>query len=198
MELLLGCGNSRQKRLWIDEGADWKELVTLDIDPSCKPDIVHDLNVLPYPFEDNTFDEIHAYEVLEHCGRQGDYKFFFAQFTELHRILKPSGKLYVTVPYFSGMWAWGDPGHTRVIAPGSLFFLEQAAYKQIGTTAMTDYRGIYKVDFKRIAEHVKDEGYHFVLEAVKPLTDKPLVCDNMESKQEDLPLEECNDGKISE
>ena len=29
------------------------------------------------PFGDDAFDEIHAYEVLEHTGRQGDWRFFF-------------------------------------------------------------------------------------------------------------------------
>ena len=70
---------------------EWVNLVTLDIDPNCNPDIICDLNELPYPFKDNTFNEIHGYEVLEHCGTQGDYQYFFAQFTEFWRILKPEG-----------------------------------------------------------------------------------------------------------
>jgi hypothetical protein len=66
-ELLLGCGTNRDKKVtgsWTEP--TWGELVTLDIDPETKPDIVHDLSVLPYPFRDDEFDEIHAYEVLEH------------------------------------------------------------------------------------------------------------------------------------
>ena len=191
MELLIGCGNSRVKKLYIGEDKEWKELRTLDIDPSCKPDVVHDLNVLPYPFEDNTFDEIHAYEVLEHCGRQGDYRFFFAQFSEFHRILKPNGRLLACCPTFNSIWAFSDPGHTRIISPASLIFLSQAAYAQVGESPMTDYRGIYKVDFIRLVDKVDGESYNFVLGAVKPLTDKPLVCDNTQSnlveKIEDAP-----------
>ena len=191
MELLIGCGNSRVKKLYIGEDKEWKELRTLDIDPNCKPDVVHDLNVLPYPFEDNTFDEIHAYEVLEHCGRQGDYRFFFAQFSEFHRILKPNGRLLACCPTFNSIWAFSDPGHTRIISPASLIFLSQAAYAQVGESPMTDYRGIYKADFIRLVDKVDGESYNFVLGAVKPLTDKPLVCDNTQSnlveKIEDAP-----------
>jgi SAM-dependent methyltransferase len=116
-ELLIGCGNDRRKKITFPQTpSDWTQLVTLDIDASTKPDIVHDLNVLPYPFLDSTFDEIHAYEVLEHCGRQGDWKFFLDQFAELWRILKPGGFLVATCPMWDGPWAWGDPGHTRVIS----------------------------------------------------------------------------------
>src|ERR1700726_3329700 len=75
-ELLIGCGRSRAKVLSLN-GVEWKELVTLDSDPSCKPDVVHDLEVMPYPFEDERFDECNAYDVLEHMGRQGDWQFFF-------------------------------------------------------------------------------------------------------------------------
>jgi hypothetical protein len=79
VELLIGCGNSRKKKLNGPLGPGWSTLVTLDIDPGCEPDVVHDIGVLPLPFRDDMFDEIHAYDVLEHSGVQGDWKFFFAQ-----------------------------------------------------------------------------------------------------------------------
>ena len=56
------------------------------------------MNKLPLPFDNDTFDEIHAYEVLEHVGKQGDYIFFFAQFSDLYRILKPNGLLVAMSP----------------------------------------------------------------------------------------------------
>lgn len=168
-ELLIGCGNSRKKRVtgsWTS--AEWTALTTLDIDPSCNPDVVHDLNVLPLPFADNSFNEIHAYEVLEHCGRQGDWRFFFDQFSEFWRILKPDGWFVATVPMWDSPWAWGDPGHTRVITDGSLSFLSQEQYtKQIGNTAMTDYRPVYKADFLPFACNETEHTFGFVLKAIK-------------------------------
>lgn len=168
-DLLIGCGNDRRKKVTIPLiKTEWSYLTTLDIDPSTKPDIVHDLNVLPYPFADNQFDEIHAYEVLEHCGRQGDWRFFFDQFTEFWRILKPNGYFVATVPMWDSKWTWGDPGHTRVINEGSLIFLSQSEYeKQVGKTAMTDYRHWFKADFEivSIAEHV--DTFAFFLRAIK-------------------------------
>jgi SAM-dependent methyltransferase len=168
-ELLIGAGNSRSKKVRHgDLSEDWKNLTTLDIDPMSSPDVVHDLNVIPYPFEDDSFDEIHAYDVLEHLGAQGNWRSFFAQFSELHRILKPGGVLCALVPAWDSPWAWGDPGHTRVITKGTLFFLSQQAYKdEVGKTNLTDYRHCYKGDFELIAENESEHQYGFILKAIK-------------------------------
>ena len=156
-ELLIGCGNRRHKDMGSLDSQEFFNLVTLDMDPNCHPDYIHNLNDMPYPFPDNCFTEIHAYDVLEHCGSQGDYKFFFNQFSEFWRILKPFGMMFITVPKWDGMWAWGDPGHTRVLAPGCFYYLCQTEYLQIGTTKMTDYRDIYHADFNVIKIEEREE-----------------------------------------
>ena len=129
-ELLLGCGHNRKKRLKPEFAKEnWQNLITLDINPSCNPDVVYDLNKTPWPFEADQFDEIHAYEVLEHLGQQGDYISFFNTFNEIHRILKTGGCLMASTPSWDGIWAWGDPGHTRIISEGSLTFLNRDNYE---------------------------------------------------------------------
>jgi len=163
-ELLLGCGHLRKKRLkQPEQGDEWQNLVTLDVNPACNPDVVHDLNVTPWPFQDEEFDEVHAYEVLEHIGRQGDYKSFFDHFNELYRILKPGGILYASTPTWSGMWAWSDPGHTRIISEGSLIFLNRDNYDETGATQMTDYRDIYKGDFELMGAKEEMDSLYFML-----------------------------------
>jgi SAM-dependent methyltransferase len=168
-ELLIGCGNARIKKIRhgdLTEG--WKALTTLDVDPSTKPDVVHDLNATPYPFPDDSFDEIHAYDVLEHLGSQGDWRAWFAQMSELWRILKPDGLLIGTVPAFDSPWAWGDPGHTRVITQGTLLMLSQALYDmEVGKTNITDYRPFYKADFKPVGFNESEHSLGFVMQAVK-------------------------------
>ena len=144
--LLIGCGHSKAIRK-PSAGVDYSAPVTLDIDESANPDMVWDLNKLPYPFEDDSFDELHAYDVLEHCGLQGDWRFFFGQFDEFYRVLKPGGKVIFSVPQPQSMWAFGDPGHTRIIHPCNMTFLDRSHYGEVGSTSMTDYRKWYKGNF---------------------------------------------------
>ena len=169
-ELLLGSGHSKTKQVVPDKSSPFfTNLTTCDFVEETKPDVLHDLNVLPWPFESDFFDEVHAYNVLEHLGRQGDFLSFFAHFSEIYRILKPGSFLCaITVPHNS-KWLWGDPGHTRAIQPESLVFLDQNEYaKQLGKTAMSDYTFCYKADFQTIQILTGDEAFGFILKAIKP------------------------------
>lgn len=167
-ELLVGCGNRRVKTITFAGIPDeWADLVTLDIDPGCSPDVIHDMNNLPLPFGDNAFDEIHAYEVLEHCGQQGDWRLFFAQFSEFWRILKPNGHFMATVPMWDSPWAWGEPSHTRVITPGTISYLDQDHYKQVGKTSTSDFRHVWKGNFHVTGIQEQEHQMAFVLKAIK-------------------------------
>lgn len=169
MELLLGCGSNREKKLHHMGRGQWSRLVTLDMNDDHKPDVVHDLASLPLPFEADTFDEVHAYEVMEHVGKQGDWRFFFDQWSDIWRVLKPGGAFFGTSPHWSSAWAWMDPGHTRAMGPEMMTFLCQPQYDaQVGVSPMTDYRFAYKADFDPLLLDVVDGQFRYVLQAVKP------------------------------
>lgn len=171
-ELLIGCGTRKTKVLFLPDlgqTQEWTQLTRLDIEPSHQPDVVHDLEELPWPFEDNAFDEVHAYEVLEHLGRQGDARSFCAHFSEVWRVLKPGGLLFATCPSINSVWLWGDPSHKRVISSQSLVFLNQPQYTaQVGKTPMSDFRSFYKADFDIMTQQTNGDTFAFVLRAVKP------------------------------
>lgn len=169
MELLLGAGSRHQKRLHIPGREGWTNLVTLDMNADHKPDVVWNMEDIPLPFEDNSADEIHAYEVLEHMGRQGDWRFFLAQFEDFWRILKPGGLLFASTPHPTSPWAFGDPGHTRLIPVEATIFLSQEEYrKQVGVTPMTDYRFVYKGDLRLVENGITpSHTTWFVLQAFK-------------------------------
>lgn len=169
-ELLIGCGSSRIKKLTRPGRHEWANLVTLDCDPARQPDVLHDLAVLPLPFADDEFDEIHAYDVLEHVGQQGDWRGFFALWSEFWRILQPDGVVFAISPHWSSPWAWGDPGHTRVYGPEILTFLVQPEYERQVVNGMTDYRTCYRADFDVVHSHIepKPKQFQYGLQAVKP------------------------------
>ncbi|MBV6340450.1 methyltransferase domain-containing protein [Candidatus Magnetobacterium casense] len=166
-ELLIGSGKNRDKKLGQKTDASWQGLVTLDFNPDNSPDVVWDLEVLPLPFGDDFFDEIHAYDVLEHIGNQGDWKTFFNQFTDFWRILKPNGMMFIIVPSPKSVWAWGDPSHKRVMPPEMFGFLSQKAYEQCGTTPMSDFRFFYKADFEIEGLQADDLVTRLILKAIK-------------------------------
>lgn len=139
--LLLGCGHDRRKRLRnSDEPEEFVdcELTTVDINPGCGADVLFDLNQHPLPFEDESFDEIHAYDVLEHFGGVGDWKSWFTEMDDYHRILKPGGTLNVIVPYGVNLT---DPGHTRFFHENHFGFCTKEFYERQREkkTAATDY-----------------------------------------------------------
>lgn len=179
-ELLLGCGRSREKR--VDPRGTiqpWVNLTTLDSRPEVEPDIVHDLDAhgnLRDIFDADTFDEVHAYEVLEHLGRQGSALEFFWHFFQIWSILKPGGFLCATVPSRYSEWLWGDPGHCRAIVNASLQFLRQPFYGQCDgdkPTPCSDYRDLWKGDFDVIRSSDDHTTHTFILQAVKPMRRAP-------------------------
>jgi SAM-dependent methyltransferase len=149
--LLLGAGHSKVKKVYAEGKPGWVEpLITLDMGTGSSPDVVWDLENRPLPFEDNTFDEMGAYDVLEHVGKTGDWRGFFDEFSEYHRILKPGGQFGIVVPI--GPDAFADPGHTRFFSRTWFAFLDQdcIARNLAEGRNMTDYRWYWKKHFKNL------------------------------------------------
>jgi SAM-dependent methyltransferase len=172
-ELLLGCGRARDKRLVCPNNMQqaWRGLVTCDSNPDVDPDVLLNVESQPWPWNDDTFDEVHAYEVLEHLGRQGAVSSFFFTFADIYRVLKPGGYLAATVPSRFSPYLWGDPGHRRAILPVSLAFLDQTEYVQCDgklPSPMSDYRSIWRGDFTIVRSDDDHRIHRFILQAVKP------------------------------
>jgi predicted SAM-dependent methyltransferase len=93
------------EKLNVGCGFDLKEgYINLDV-VDYGGNMIHDLNSVPYPFEDNTFDEIFCSHILEHVNN------FHSTISEIYRILKPGGILVVYAPFFLNTKYFGEPDH---------------------------------------------------------------------------------------
>lgn len=101
--LNIGCGRSEKQDGWTG------------VDAYGDPDILHDLNVLPWPFDDNSVDKIFARHVFEHLEN------WWGAFSECGRILKPKGELEIRVPDESSASAITYRDHCNVFGLQSFY-----------------------------------------------------------------------------
>ena len=97
--LNLGCGFN-----------PFPDAINADAHAICKPDVVWDLNVTPFPWDDNTFDTVTMHHVLEHVEE------WWACFCECARILKVGGHLDIRVPDESSKTALTYRDHHHVFS----------------------------------------------------------------------------------
>jgi SAM-dependent methyltransferase len=101
------CAPLEQRRaLHLGSGRKYQpDAVNVDLVDRTGPDVVHDLDVVPWPFAEGRFDEVRAYDVLEHLDD------LVAVMDEIHRVCRPGAVLKLTVPHFSCSNAFTDPTH---------------------------------------------------------------------------------------
>jgi len=85
LKLNLGCGKNKIA------GA-----INIDIEESCKPDLVHNFVIHPLPYEDGSVDVIYFFHTIEHIPK----KYHHTLFRELARVLKVDGTIYISYPEF--------------------------------------------------------------------------------------------------
>ena len=97
--LNLGCGFRKSK-----------QMVNVDAFDICEPDVVHDLNVFPYPWKENSVDGIIMWHVLEHLDD------WWGAFCECARISKPGSTMEIRVPDESSGTALTYRDHNHVFS----------------------------------------------------------------------------------
>src|SRR5438045_2860727 len=76
--------------------------VNVDYYSLSAPDVSHNLNQFPYPFEDGYFELVEADHVLEHLADP------FQVIGELFRICGPEAIIHIRVPHFSRGFTHAD------------------------------------------------------------------------------------------
>lgn len=101
---------------------------SVDKDPTSNPDWLEDLEKFPWPWDDNSVDEMLFNHSLEHMGRDPDV--FLGIFKEIYRVCCPGALVYINVPHPRHDFYLGDPTHVRPITRGTLELFNQDLNRQ--------------------------------------------------------------------
>lgn len=92
--LNVGCGQTRLENS-----------VGVDFDPRSQADVIHDLEVYPWPFASASFERIRCWHVLEHLHNPQK------AIHEIHRLARPQAIVEIATPHYSSPDSWGDMTH---------------------------------------------------------------------------------------
>ena len=112
MKLNMGCGHNRL------EGH-----VNVDLFSECNPDIVCDLESLPWPWPDASVDRVVFHHSLEHLGANA--RTFLGMMRELYRICRDGAEILIDVPHPRHDDFLNDPTHVRIITPHLLTLFDR-------------------------------------------------------------------------
>ena len=142
MRLNLGCGHNKVIGF-----------INVDMFPESKPDLVCNLEALPWPWQDNSVDEVLFNHSLEHMGQ--DTRIFLGIIKELYRVSKNNAVIQINVPHPRHDHFISDPTHVRIITPDLLNLFNKAMndeWQKIGA-ANSPFAHYLGVDF--VVDHVQ-------------------------------------------
>lgn len=147
MKLNLGCGSQMLPGY-------------CNVDKVGDPDLVWDLETLPWPWADNSVDEVLLSHVLEHLGQTPAS--FIAIMQELYRVCRHDALVRVVVPHPRSDLYLSDPTHVRPITTMTMemFSRRQNEEWRRQGGANTPLALQYGVDFEAVSSTaVLDEPY---------------------------------------
>ena len=163
------------KKLNLGSGGYKKEgFVNLDVSEDLSPDVVHDLEEFPYPFDGGTFDLIEADHVLEHLSDA------FLVMEEIERILNAGGRAVIRVPHFSR--AMTHPQHKRGFDVTFPMYFDEAAFgSYTGTRLICERLRLRWFAQRYLMKEILPKGTYLLLSAIGAVIDlfanaSPLFC----------------------
>jgi SAM-dependent methyltransferase len=166
LKLDLGCGKAKVKD-------------AIGVDKFLLPgvDIVTKLDKYPYPFSDNTFDEIYLNDVIEHLPDT------IQAMEEIYRISKPNAKVYIRTINWNSHYNAMDPTHIKTFNEHTFDFFGMYPGREYYSTARFDVlkvklgynaqaRKLFKSEkvMKFLSHYLNNvlEDLNFELKALKP------------------------------
>lgn len=109
----VGCGQSKEKNA-----------VGIDISPLSQADIIHNLDIHPWPLPDNSFNKIICRHIVEHIADP------VAFMNELHRVAAPRCQIEIVTPHFTNACSYWDPTHKHHFSLFSFDYFLTGNFKQ--------------------------------------------------------------------
>lgn len=156
--LNLGCGSARIA------GAD-----NVDINPDFKADLVFDFRG-PFPLESGIYDEVYLFHVIEHIEK----KFHLSIFSEIRRVLKDDGILFVSYPEFGKIIE-----NWRTNKNSDRHFWESTIYGRQAWPADYHVCAMDTLDFK---EYLSDRGLNVIQFMPEPIDKFNTICKIVKSE----------------
>jgi hypothetical protein len=140
----------------------------VNVDRFGEPDLSHDLEVVPWPWPDDSVDEILLKHVLEHLGR--DTMVYLEIWKEMYRVCRDGATIRIIVPHHRHEYFYNDPTHVRAVtADGMTLFSQrlngQCIARGLANTPLALYLGI---DFEPVELKQKPSEIWFRLNAQNP------------------------------
>ncbi len=149
MRLNLGCGFNKR------EG-----FVNVDIGDYCAPDVIHDLEEVPWPWDDSVVDEIYMSHVLEHLG--ATTAGYFAVLQEMYRVCRHDARITIVVPHPRHDDFLHDATHVRAVTVEGLSMFSRKNCEEwvAAGNANTPLAFVAGVDFEIVESEITlDEPY---------------------------------------
>jgi predicted SAM-dependent methyltransferase len=125
----------------------------ISVDIVDNADIMADLSK-PWPFEDNSIDQIRAFDAIEHLPD----KIF--TMNEAYRVLTPGGIIDIFVPSTDGRGAWQDPTHVSYWNQNSFMYYATNFPEYLKLCKQYGFNGQFKIEYLQTTPKDQSEVCH--------------------------------------
>jgi SAM-dependent methyltransferase len=122
----IGCGASKEP------GA-----IGMDRLPLPNVDVLHDMDVFPYPFGDNSFDRVVMNNSIEHVDDP------IRVLQELHRVARHGAIIHIETPHYSSCDYYTDPTHKHPFSSRTFDYI-------VAGTKLSEFRYADNVRFNKV------------------------------------------------
>lgn len=144
----------------------------VNVDKFGHPDVRFDLETFPWPWPDNSVEEVVFNHVLEHLGRTSEI--YLRIIKEIYRVCANGARIYITVPHPRHNDFVNDPTHVRAITVEGLMLFSKEVTRDLtrrgcADSPLADYLDVdFRMDkhefilddywTKRLAENFQSEA----------------------------------------